>query len=393
MHPRYSTALKTMIAAALSLTVALPTTGAAGAATTTLTKPGATANSRVPLSATEKKMVTLVTDMVAAMQRGAPAGAPPGVWNAPVTCWRCDAGPAWALAASAALTTNPTQRNQAVAILDRTIAAYQQPNGSFAGTTGSPDIDTMFFAVELGSSAIALRSYLSVARKAAWTSSIRAAADFLVANGNLGWYTNGNINIGNTYVMALAHRLTGDVRYQAHYETALSLAVSPPQQRWPGYGLHYTKTPTRADGSDGKAYFAEAGAGGIGYDPEYTVLQLEMLTKIFLATRDSRVLRSMNLLANQLLDRVDRKTWMLDASKGTRHTDARRLIHFDTAALQTLVNLGRRTDLARHLTPQLAAIDREFRTDVPGLGDRAKYALGMITSSIIASVPANSRLR
>ncbi|GAA3301737.1 hypothetical protein Dvina_05550 [Dactylosporangium vinaceum] len=382
-----------MIAVLISATLSMSVSGQATAAPQSPARPGTAPDVRVPLPGPGTTIVTLVSDMVAAMQRTAPKDAAAGVWKLPVACWRCDAGPAWALASTAALTGNTAQRDQAVAIFDHSIATYQKPNGSFVGPNGSADVDTMFFAVELGSSAIALRPYLDPARYDSWTAAIRKAGEFLVANGNLKWYTNGNINIGNAYVMALAYRLTSDERFRGYYETALAFAVNPPQSRWAGYGLRYTKQPARADGSDGQAYFAEAGAGGLGFDPEYTVLQLDLLTKIYLANRDNRVLTYMNLLFNQLMTRVDRTTWMLNASKGTRHTEARRFVYFDTAALHTLALLGGRTDISPYLATQLAAIDREFRSDVPGLGDRAKYALGMITSSILASLPENARLR
>ena len=76
---------------------------------------------------------------------------------------------------------------------------------------------------------------------------------------------------------------------------------SPAQPRWAGFGLHITRRPTRADGSNGRANRAESGGGKPGYDPEYTMTQLDNTTEMGILSRDPRYLRLMNLLLDQLL--------------------------------------------------------------------------------------------
>jgi len=338
-------------------------------------------------TAIDRRLVRLIDDLVGDLADAAPGGAPSG-------CFRCDAGPALALASAAAVTRDRGRRDRAVAVFDEMIRSYQRKSGAFGPDHGSSDIDTMFFAAELGIAAVVLDDDLDPHHRQTWSASVARAADFLVANGNLAWYTNGNINVGNALVMALAARLTGEPTYTVRYDQAIRFAIEPPLQRWPGLGLTVTREPTRADGSDGKGFFAEASTRGrAGYDPEYTMLQLDQLTRIFLVNNDPRVLRAMNLLANQLLDRVDTTTWLLDTSGGTRGRRERQPVPLDSAGLIALVELGGRADLRHYIGDQLTAIESHFRQKAPELGDRMKYALGMTCSSILMSLPTNARMR
>ncbi len=115
-------------------------------------------------------------------------------------CWRCTLGPAVAAAALAKANGDTVKLNQAVASFDRTIAAHQLPNGTYYPVNigeGGPDLTTMFAATEFGAAYVLLYDQLSNSQRQRWGASIVAAADFLIANGNLSWYTNGNIVVGN----------------------------------------------------------------------------------------------------------------------------------------------------------------------------------------------------
>lgn len=366
-----ATAIKACVAAVLTLTVS------AGPAT--LHKVTPPKKAAVTL---DGQLAALTRDTVAALK---PVGrsAMTGNWKNSSGCWRCDAGPALAMAASGAATKDTALQTSAATIFDAMVAAHP--------TAG--DIDTMFFDSELGIATVLLKPNLSKARLASWTAAVTRGADFLSTNKNLSWYTNGNIVIGNTLVMALAFRLTGLQKYSDAYETALQFAANPPQQRWPGFGFKTVKAPTSATGADGKGYFTETGIDGPGYDPEYTMLQLDQLSRIYLINGDQRIRWYMNMVLGQLMDRVDTAAWTLDTSGGTRKTQAGRKIVFDTAGLVTLSNVGGRTDLVRYLTTQRAAMENEFRGSFADFGDRHKYAVGMIVASTITSEPGNAALR
>jgi hypothetical protein len=206
-----------------------------------------------------------------------------GVWNSPnKICWACNnGGPATAAATAYMLggRSQPELLREAQETIDIAIGRRQHANGSFsapAGDTQSPEIATMFFGVEMGNTYLQLQSVLGPARRARWQKSLARAASYLIHNGNVSWYTNGNINLGNIELLYLAWRATGDRTFQKAYESAWSFVLSPPRDKWPGDGLIIRRRPTRADGSDGKGYLAENGAAGIGFDAEYAELQLDV---------------------------------------------------------------------------------------------------------------------
>ena len=271
---------------------------------------------------------SLSSDVTALVNQQAP-GNPNGLWiGGDPDYWRSSSGPGLAAAAVAASTGDPTMRADAEQTFDTLISEHEQPNGSFTAAAGapdpqSPDIDTMFFVDNLGMALWALRPQMSSQEVAAWTSAITAGANYLVNNGNLTWYTNGNVVVGNALVMALAYWATGNPVYETDYQQALSFAISPPQNRWPGFGLIYTKIPTLPDGSDGAAYFAESGGGAPGFDADYTQVQLDQLTRLYLVTSSPQVLRLVNLLMNQEWPLVDTGNLELNTSGGTRHPQAR----------------------------------------------------------------------
>jgi hypothetical protein len=294
-----------------------------------------------------------------------------------------------AAAALAAATGDARARTLAVQTFDHAIAAHRQPDGSFgppAPGEGGPSIQTMMFANELGTALVALKPRLDDAHIHAWTSALTGAADYLIDNKDLAFYANGNIALGNALVMAFASRVSGQVGYRTAYEEALAFALEPDRQRWAGDGLAYSRMPGRADGADGAGYLAEAGAGAPGFDPEYTVLQADVATRLFWLTADPRALRLMNLFLNQLLPRIDTATWVLDASNGSRHPEANRSVGFDSPVLAVLAWKGGRADLAPFVAPQLAAAERDFRGALGYSSDGMYFNFGSELASLLLAI-------
>ena len=346
---------------------------------------------RSAMTVADRDLVALVDSVVANLKVGVPAGSPAGTWRGVSTCFRCDAGPALALAASSAATGLNSRRTEAERIFDRIITEEQQPNGSFGRSPGQADIDTMFFATELGMAAITMKPNLTPERYARYGSAVAGAANFLVANGNLSWYTNGNIVVGNALVMALAARLTGVAKYATYYRTAMAFAVAPPQTKWAGFGFVTTLDGGRADGQDSRGYFTEAASDRVpGFDAEYTMLQVDMLSRIYLVNRDPSVLRMINMTTNILLPRVDKLTWRMDTSGGTRRPQEGREFPFDTAALSLLTNIGGRPSFQTYVTKQAVLIERYYQEED---GDRARYSFGMNIATILMSQPGSSAMR
>jgi hypothetical protein len=304
-----------------------------------------------------------------------------GRWlSADDSYWPTMTGPATAAAVLYRETRTPWLEHISAATINRAITSYRQPNGSFGVTSNGDDIATMTFASELGRSYLALGNALPHSTRVRWQQALRGAADFLIANGNLAWYTNGNIVLGNAEVMALTYRVTGDPRYYRAYLQAFAFAIAPSQTRWPGYGLHLTKTPSRADGSDGAGYLGEAASPDTtpGFDPEYTMLQLDVASRIYLLMRDTRSLRLTNELTNQLLPHVNRQTWSLNTSGGSRHPELGRKVPFTTPALSILAWQGGRTGLSGLAASQFVVINQQYRAALTfsnqnfyrGLGDQ-----------------------
>jgi hypothetical protein len=280
--------------------------------------------------------------------------------NGDRVCAACNLGAA--TAAAVARWQDPTLPawldDSAVRAVNAAITAYQQPDGSFPdASVGSASIATMFFANEVGNSLVAMRNRLTDADRLRWIASLRSAADFLVRRGELTWYANGNIALGNAEVMELTWLATSDPTYKTLYDTALSSALTPNQTLFPGRGLIITTAGTCSDGSDGSGYLTEQGAGGVGFDPGYGVLQLGVATRLWLRSGDPRVLRVLNLLTNQMLKIVD-STWMFPAG-GTRTSPGRWA--FTSGALAALVGMGGRADLSAKFASQWTRIQQEDR--------------------------------
>ena len=331
---------------------------------------------------------SLGSDVTSLVDQQAP-GDPNGLWiGGDPDEWRASSGPGLAAAAVAAATGDPTMRADAEQTFDTLIGEHEQPDGSFTATAGSPDpqspdIDTMFFVDNLGMALWALRPQMSPAEAAGWTNAIEAGANFLVNNGNLTWYTNGNIVIGNTLVMALAYWSSGNPAYATDYQQALSFAVSPPQARWPGFGLIYSKVPTLPDGSDGAAYFAESGGGPPGFDADYTQTQLDQLTRLYLVTRSPQVLRLVNLLVNQEWPLVDTTNFLLNTSGGSRHPQAGRYIPFTTPGPALAASAGGESYLTPYLQRETAEVESDYAALTTYWNPGGQYGFGLEAATFI----------
>jgi hypothetical protein len=286
---------------------------------------------------------------------GSPRRYAAGAWYEPGSdCFWClDAAATAAAVLSRERTPADTRLlSVARATLNREIDRCQRRDGSWDET----GIVTGFVAVELGTSYLELADVLDPATRTKWARAIRRAADFIVSSKNLTWYTNGNVNLRNAAVMWLAWQITGRSTYKAAYEYEWRFALSPPQWRWRGFGLRLTRRPHRPDGADGAGYLAESDGGRPGFDPEYTMTQLDGATGMWVLSHDRRWLRLMNLFFNQLRPRLSR-SFTLDARRGARHDH---MIPFYSAGLAVLYYSGDRPDL-RHLVPgDLARLRAEY---------------------------------
>jgi hypothetical protein len=272
----------------------------------------------------------------------------------------------------------------AVETFDRALKDHLNPDGSF-GDRQKPD--THFFALELATSFLALRDALDEATRRRWLDALTRMIDFLIGHHDLpnndqpagapawkanGWYTNGNIELGESELLYLMYKATGAEKYKFLFEQQWSHTMSPNQERWKGFGLIYIKQPTLEDGSDGAAYLAEKGAGEPGFDGDYTQFQLTIASRLYVESKDPRALRLINLLINALLPHVDQKEWVLDATNGARHSLK---LPFSSCGLAVAVWCGNRADLWPLLAGQFQqAVARNYLGNArQGWGSPAFY--------------------
>jgi hypothetical protein len=277
-----------------------------------------------------------------------------GIWrNGDPTCWYCNVGPA----VGAAYLSPGDHSQLAVAIdtMNRAIANHRKSDGSFDGAS-SPAINAASFGVLLGLAYVRLEPRLDSATRRLWQRTLAGIADYLAVDGDAAWYANGNVNLSYTTELYFAWRATGQSRYLTRYNASFQFTVAPPLPRWLGFGLRVVRQPNMADGRDGRAILAE----GIppGWDPEYTQLQLDFLTTLYVASHDPRALRLLNLLLNQELTRVSQKSFTLNARGGTRKDST---LPFTSAAVAALVLSGDRPDLAGLLPAQFLRLQQAFR--------------------------------
>lgn len=268
-------------------------------------------------------------------------------------CWSCYDTAATAAAVLSTLGHGDAElRNVAIATFTHVIHTYQADSGEFAGGA----VTTGFISVELGLSYLELQDSLPAQTRALWRGSLSRAADWLISSGQTTFYINGNVNLRQTEVMWLAWSATGAARFLSAYRQEWEFTISPPA-RWTEFGLKTTQAPTGPNGAGGAAYLAESGGGAPGYDPSYTMAQLDTATELYILTREPRYVRLMNLLFNQERPRINR-AFTLNATGGTRKDDD---IPFMSAAPAVLVLTGQRPGLRRFWLGQLKRIQHEYQ--------------------------------
>jgi hypothetical protein len=299
-----------------------------------------------------------------------------GDWHFTNEILSCDAGPGGLAAAlwkyrqshpdtmdAAAKARQSWLYQAAVDTMERGISLHG-PDGRLA----NPGTHDVFWYIEFANTYLLLKDTLSPETRQRWLDTMAREVTALEKSGDLpnpalangvnppswkatdGWYTNGNVDLCHAAWIYLVWQATGDQKYKDLFETCWRHTLLPSQLRWKGYGLYFLKAPTKADGSDGSGYITEA-QGAPGFDKEYGMLQFSILGRLYLHSRDPRVLRVTNVLCNGLLPHLNKDTMILNCLYGSRHST---LAPFATSAVPVLAWLGGRDDLTALLPDQLA---------------------------------------
>ncbi|MCW2541847.1 MAG: hypothetical protein JWN95_3572 [Frankiales bacterium] len=310
-----------------------------------------------------------------------------GVWHTgSSTCFRCALGPAVESAVQGVTAGDRAATKVAITSFDIAIRGHRLASGAFGPWPkgeGGPDIQTSLFASELAETYLILGSKLDASHKRSWSAALAGAADFLIRNGNLRWYTNGNIVLANALVMDLTYRITKAPRFRSAAATALKFAMTPPQSRWKGFGLHYTKVPKKADGSDGSAYFTESGGGKPGFDAAYTLAQINVVSFWYLLTNNPTARRLANLLTNQMLPRVRTSDWTVDISGGTRHVKRGVRWGFYVSSISVLAARAGRKDLAKYVAGQTKVLFKNYQGATTYANEMYSYTFGSELAPIL----------
>jgi len=279
--------------------------------------------------------------------------------------------------------------DKAIDTIETAFSTRQAANGSFTppsdiGDTQSPPIATEFFGRFMGDTYLLVRSRLSPSQQRRWQASLSDAADFLIDHHEIDWYVNGNVNLGYAEFLYLAWRATGDRRFAQAYNAEWAFLLDPGafRPRFAAYGLRLTRTPKRRDGSDGAGYLVEAGAGGLGFDPEYTMNQLGTALDLWIDSGDARALRLANLLFNGLRSRISASFQL--STEGTRHTERGRTVPWVSVAIPVLSAHAGRDDLDDLVAGSMTALRRAYTQSLPWPSNPVYYGvLGMDVSAIL----------
>jgi len=240
-----------------------------------------------------------------------------GVWHPAEPCWRCGTEIGTVAAMLARETGSKAYLSEAIATFDTTLARHRDPNGSFGPPVTGDHFSTEAEVVTMGTAYLESRALLPSRLRAEWKTDVGAAAEQVEPN--LRFYVNGNVNLQETLAMYVAWLVTRNSRYLTDYNGSWAFTLDPGPS-WPGYGLQYTRVPTKRFGSNGSGYLAEqAGTGAPGYDPHYTLLQQDYAAELYALSRQARVLRLLNLLFNQVRPGIDPHTMSISYGPGSRH--------------------------------------------------------------------------
>lgn len=279
--------------------------------------------------------------------------------------WFAEAHPAGVGALYDRVIAGNKWRDRAIATIEGALTLYTQSNGSFGplAPPGDNSIDTWEFGTVMAVVYLTYKDSMSLATRARWEAVMLASVEYLHAHGNVNYYTNGNIELGEYVFENLVYLITGDYNVGQVKERTWWAAHDPVAANadagWAGYGFVLPSGATADtypyDGHATTGYFTESGAGGTGLDYSYTQWQSSLLCLGYLFDPEPRVARLINLCLNTIWPRVNTSTWAIDMSGGTRVGFGQTgvLRNFDTPALAVAdLRLGR-TGLADYQSQYL----------------------------------------
>lgn len=204
-------------------------------------------------------------------------------------------------------------------VLLRFAGRWVRPDGAavLASASGFPDETySEITAVEamsvFGRALRELRGALPAQTEARLIHAVRSMGDWLLGEGRMPFYVNGNIELVKCEALWWAYEVTGEHRFYSAYERQAAFARSPDRGRTTGW---VSSSPT-----DG--YFAEYGAGAGNLDWHYTHYQCDVLSDLVWATGDPRWSWYLARCVETLRPRIDKTVapggWVYAVDGGSR---------------------------------------------------------------------------
>lgn len=166
-----------------------------------------------------------------------------------------------------------------------------------------------------------------------WLSICKANCDYMdVSVQDTTYYINGNFNC-NMWTMYLLTSIActnaaDKARYEDMFNRSYAFTLNPvlTAPKWAGYGLIIDAAGVQSDWSDYQAHLSET-PGYVGTNPsatldwDYSTLALDILSRLYVKTRDIRIMRLINAISNIVEPRINTTTWIMDGSGGSRQNN------------------------------------------------------------------------
>lgn len=243
---------------------------------------------------------------------------------------------------------------------------------------------------------------ISSARYRRWLESCQANCDYLDAwpTGSITtYYINGNYQaqLCSAYSLtATVSRASQAPRYWDMYERAYAFMIDPDSfnpGRWVNYGLTIDVAGTDYNWDDTEAHLSEnhgeVPGPAINYDPNYTLYTLDVLSRMAVITRDTRIIRLINALGNKLAPKIFDETgippWTCNGVGGSRQNN---LTNMAQAFLPVQGMIREKQWLGDLITPTKIFSCWDLLTGnghITALGGAA-YPMGRMPGGIVAAI-------
>jgi hypothetical protein len=248
----------------------------------------------------------------------------------------------------------------------------------------------------LGWVILALDGKVSDALRRQMSRSLTRCYDDVRRISQLGFYINGNYQVALCELAYLYALVNGSDAGHEEYERCLAFLCNPEHTnpRWRGHGFQLVQIPARPDWHDAIGYFSEVeGANSPeagAFDAEYVQLQLDYLLRLWLLTRDHRILRLSNALINSILPLADQTTWLIDCRGGSRRNNVN---PFWNAGLATLALHDPRPEFTMDMVESqfTVAIEHEYSRRAED-GDIHPYCLRGYGLTLLGILVASSAI-